>query len=223
MTMDGFTGFKTATREEIPTAVTVMDPFHVIRLAGDALDACRRRVRVDLHGFRGRKNHPPHQARRTLHTGAELLTDKQQHRLDEMFADDQHVEVETTWSVYQTMITAYRTTSRAEDKTAMVKLNDTLGKPIPTALVEVAKLGRTLTKQRDDILTFFHHTDSSNDPTEAINMRLEHLRGTTLGLRNPTHHITRSLLETSGLRPDLHPRIVKSRLRSRSCQRTSEG
>jgi hypothetical protein len=42
--MDGFTGFKTATAEELPDAVTVMDPFHVVRLAGDALDTCRRRV-----------------------------------------------------------------------------------------------------------------------------------------------------------------------------------
>ncbi len=42
--MDGFTGFKTATSEELPDAVAVMDPFHVVRLAGDALDQCRRRV-----------------------------------------------------------------------------------------------------------------------------------------------------------------------------------
>jgi transposase len=42
--MDGFTGFKTAAAEELPDAVTVMDPFHVVRLAGDALDTCRRRV-----------------------------------------------------------------------------------------------------------------------------------------------------------------------------------
>ena len=30
--MDGFTGFKTAAAEEIPDAVTVMDPFHVVRV-----------------------------------------------------------------------------------------------------------------------------------------------------------------------------------------------
>ena len=29
--MDGFTGFKTATTEELPDAVAVMDPFHVVR------------------------------------------------------------------------------------------------------------------------------------------------------------------------------------------------
>jgi len=35
--MDGFTGFKTAATEEVPHAAAVMDPFHVVRLAGDAV------------------------------------------------------------------------------------------------------------------------------------------------------------------------------------------
>ncbi len=42
--MDGFTGFKTAAAEKLPDAVEVMDPFHVVQLAGDALDRCRQRV-----------------------------------------------------------------------------------------------------------------------------------------------------------------------------------
>ncbi len=86
--MDGFTGFKTAATEELPDAVTVMDPFHVVRLAGDALDRCRRRVQQNLHGHRGRKNDPLYRARRTLHTGAALLTDKQRQRLSDLFAAD---------------------------------------------------------------------------------------------------------------------------------------
>lgn len=35
-------------------------------------------------------------------------------------------------------------------------------------------------------------------PTEAINGRLEHLRGSALGFRNLTNYIARSLLETGG-------------------------
>ena len=54
-----------------------MDPFHVVRLAGDALDRCRRRVQQATCGHRGRKSDPLYRARRTLHTGADLLTDKQ--------------------------------------------------------------------------------------------------------------------------------------------------
>ena len=80
--MDGFTGFKTAAAEEVPDAVPVMDPFHVIRLAGDALESCRRRVQHAVFGRRGMKSDPLYQARRTLLTGAGLLTEPQQTRLE---------------------------------------------------------------------------------------------------------------------------------------------
>ncbi len=108
LAMDGFTGFKTAAAEELPDAVAVMDPFHVVRLAGDALEHCRRRVQQDTHGHRGRKDDPLYRARRTLHTGTDLPTDKQCARLRDLFAAEEHVEVEATWGIYQRMITAYR-------------------------------------------------------------------------------------------------------------------
>ncbi|HIW28533.1 MAG TPA: transposase [Candidatus Luteococcus avicola] len=38
-----------------------------------------------------------------------------------------------------------------------------------TGLVEIAKLGRTVTKSRGDILASFDHHGSSNGPTGAIN------------------------------------------------------
>lgn len=108
--MDGFTGFKTAAVEELPDVVSVLDPFHVTRLAGEALDECRRRVQQAICGHRGRKSDPLYAARRTLSTGADLLNDTHKDRLDTLFADDAHVEV--TWSVYQPMIAAYRHQNR---------------------------------------------------------------------------------------------------------------
>jgi transposase len=36
-----------------PARSRVINPFHVVRLAGDALDRCRRRVQEALHGHRG--------------------------------------------------------------------------------------------------------------------------------------------------------------------------
>ena len=119
--MDGFTGFKTATTEELPDAVAVMDPFHVVRLAGDALDQCRRRIQQVIHGHRGRKDDPLYRARRTLHTGAGLLTDKQKDRLAALFEAGQgtHVEVEATWGIYQRMIAAYREPTAAVAGTLM--------------------------------------------------------------------------------------------------------
>jgi transposase len=124
--MDGFTGFKTATTEELPDAVAVMDPFHVARLAGDALDRCRRRVQQAIHGHRGHKDDPLYSARRTLHTGADLLTDKQTDRLTALLADKQHVEVEATWGIYQRMIAAYRHPDRTKGRELMSKLIDSV-------------------------------------------------------------------------------------------------
>jgi transposase len=203
--MDGFTGFKTATTEELPDAVPVMDPFHVIRLAGDALDECRRRVQQAIHGHRGRKADPLYAARRTLHTGADLLTDKQKQRLQTLFDLDEHVEVEVTWAVYQRMIAAYREPDRAKGQELMHKLIESLSHGVPAALSELITLGRTLTKRAADVLAYFDRPGTSNGPTEAINGRLEHLRGSALGFRNLTNYIARSLLETGGFRPRLHP------------------
>jgi transposase len=205
--MDGFTGFKTATTEELPDAVTVMDPFHVVRLAGDALDQCRRRIQQTLHGHPGRAGDPLYAARRTLHTGADLLTEKQTARLDALFAVDAHVQVEATWGVYQRMITAYRQTDRVTGRQLMAKLIETVSHGVLAALTEITTLGRTLKKRSADVLAYFDRPGTSNGPTEAINGWLEHLRGSALGFRNLTNYIARSLLETGGFRPDLHPRM----------------
>ncbi len=205
--MDGFTGFKTAAAEELPKAVTVMDPFHVVRLAGDALDQCRRRVQQDLHGHRGRKDDPLYKARRTLHTGNNLLTDTQRERLTALFAADEHVEVEATWGIYQRMVGAYRDPNPQHGRELMTALIDAVSSAVPAALSEVAKLGRTLASRAGDVLAYFDRPGTSNGPTEAINGRLEHLRGSALGFRNLTNYIARSLLESGGFRPHLHPRL----------------
>jgi transposase len=203
--MDGFTGFKTATVEELPDAVAVMDPFHVVQLAGTALDDCRRRVQQGTLGHRGRKGDPLYGARRTLHTGTKLLTTRQHERLDMLFAGDAHIDVEATWGVYQAMIAAYREPDRRHARQLMQAVIDSLSAGVPKALVELARLGRTLKRRATDVLAYFDRPHTSNGPTEAINGRLEHLRGPALGFRNLTNYIARSLLETGGFRPRLHP------------------
>ncbi len=182
-----------------------MDPFHVVRLAGDALDRCPRRVQLAIHGHRGRKDDPLYNARRTLHTGRDLLTDKQIARLEDPFAEDEHVEVEVTWWIYQRMITACRHPDRAHGRELMLQLIDSLSRGVPASLSETVTLGRTLKRRATDELAYFERPGTSNGPTEAINGRLEHLRGSALGFRNLTNYIARSLLESGGFRPRLHP------------------
>ena len=58
------------------------------------------------------------------------------------------------------------------------------------------RLARTdPTKRAVDVLAYFDRPGTSNGPTEAINGRLEHLRGSALGFRNLTSYIARSLLD----------------------------
>lgn len=72
---------------------------------------------------------------------------------------------------------------------------------------ELRTLARTLKRRRDDILAYFDHPGSSNGPTEAINGRLEHLRGIALGFRNINNYITRSLLHAGGFRTYIHAKL----------------
>jgi transposase len=132
-----------------------MDPFHVVRLAGDALDRCRRRVQQDLHGHRGRTGDPLYTARRTLHTGAGLLTDKQTQRLQALFRLDEHVEVEAIWGIYQRIIAAYREPDRARGRELMHPVIESVSTGVPKLLTELITLGRTLKKRAADVLAYF--------------------------------------------------------------------
>jgi transposase len=134
-----------------------------------------------------------------------LLTDKQKDRLTALFAAEEQVEVEATWGMYQRMIAAYRHPDRTKGRELMQNLIGSVGAGVPAALSEVITLGRTLKKRAVDVLAYFDRPGTSNGPTEAINGRLEHLRGSALGFRNLTNYIARSLLETGGFRPLLHP------------------
>ena len=185
-----------------------MDPFHVVHLAGDALDECRRRIQQELHHRRGRATDPLYNARRILHTRSCLLTPRQQQRILDLFTSDCRVALEVTWSVYQNITWRLRDPNKIRGKALMQADIDRLSDAgVPCSLTELTTLGRTLKHRSGDILAYFDHPHTSNGPTEAINGRLEHLRGSALGFRNLTNYITRCLLETGGFRPQLHPQL----------------
>jgi len=102
-----------------------------------------------------------------------------------------------------------RSTPHGPDRTngrrLMTKLIESIGHGVPAGLTEIRRLGRTLNHRAGDVLAYFDRPGTSNGPTEAINGRLEHLRGSALGFRNLTNYIARSLLESGGFRPQLHP------------------
>ena len=91
------------------------------------------------------------------------------------------------------MIAAYRNPDRIRGRELMGQLIDSVSHGVPAVLTELTRLGRTLKRREADVLAYFDRPGTSNGPTEAINGRLEHLRGSALGFRNLTNYIARSL------------------------------
>src|ERR1700741_1841006 len=196
--MDGFAGYKTAATEVLPDAVTVMDPFHVVALAGTKLDLIRKRIQQQPRGRRGHPGAPLYGIRRIARTRLQLLSTRQYTRLTGVFDTDEHLAVKVAWLIYQKIIAAYADTNRHRGKKAMTRLIASIRRGVPAGLEEIAQLGRTLWRRRDDILAFFEH-HASNASTEAINGALEELRRNALGFRNLTHYRLRSLLHSGAL------------------------
>ncbi len=197
--MDGFAGYATAVDHALPAARKVMDPFRIVHLAADKLTGCRQRLQRETTGRRGRKDDPLYKHRRSLLTRTNYLTDRQKQHLELLWdTDDDYVALQVTWDFYQDVIAAYSHPRRTEGKKLMKRLINTLRKGLPSGLEELAQFGRTLWSRRDDILAYFD-IGASNGPVEAINGRLEHLRGIALGFRNLDHYILRSLIHSGQL------------------------
>lgn len=204
-TLDPFRGYANALRDELAEATPVLDAFHVVKLAGQAMDEVRRRVQQDTLGHRGHAGDPLYRIRNILRAGAHHLTDKQWDRLtDCLQRGDPDGEVLIAWQCYQQVRTAYATTDLAAGKKTAEKIVATLPScPIP----EVARLGRTLRQWKTTYLSYFTTDRSSNGGTEAINGIIELHRRIARGYRNRDNYRLRMLLVAGGLDPTPPPEV----------------
>ena len=199
--MDGFTGYKTAALEALGPVTTVMDPFHVVQLAGEKLTQCRQRTQQETLGRRGRSGDPLFAARKALLTSEKYLSPRGWDKVQQVIT--KHTGLFRIWAVYQSIIAAYRNPDKQEGRQHLTAVIDALDTVNTKGIPELATLRRTLKRRRKDILAYFTNPFSSNGPSEAINGRLEHLRGIALGFRNIQNYITRSLLHTGGFKHHL--------------------
>ena len=205
--MDAFAGYKEAVRRVVPHAREVLDPFHVVRLAGDRLTRCRQRLQQEATGRRGTKHDPLYKARRILLKTRATLTDRQRSTLGRLFGDERNKPLEVMWGAYQKIIACYAEPDRRKARGMMHELVDSINARPANAPGELMTLARTLKRRLPDVLAYFDHEFSSNGPTEAVNGRLEHLRGIALGFTNLNNYITRSLLHAGGFRQTIQEQI----------------
>ena len=198
-TLDPFRGYKNAIDDKLADATAVLDAFHVVALAGKAVDEVRRRVQQDTLGHRGRTGDPLYGIQTILRAGAENLTEKQRTRLAAAIeADPAHDEVFVAWQCAQQLRSAYHQKDLAEGRRIAEKVVDTFHTcPIP----EIARLGRTLRRWRAAFLAYFTTGRSSNGGTEAVNGIIELHRRLARGFRNRDNYRLRMLLTAGGLTP----------------------
>jgi transposase len=182
----------------VPEATQVADPFHVIKLANNKLDECRRRVQNETLGHRGRKHDPLYRCRRLLIRAAERLGESGKEKLSGLLrAGDPHGDVAIMWEAKEAVRELY---SHADPALALEwvtqlghDLHDTDYPP------EARSLGRTLLRWRHQIAAW-HEAQVTNGPSEGANNLLKRVKRGAFGFRSFRHYRVRTLLYAG--RPD---------------------
>ncbi|TCF80416.1 transposase, IS204/IS1001/IS1096/IS1165 family protein [Bifidobacterium longum subsp. longum] len=90
-----------------PHAVEVLDPFRIVKLAGDKLTAVRCRLQRERAGRRGTKNGPLRQGRRVLLKTEALRADKQKERAARLLDDPANPALRLTHGAYRKIVRCY--------------------------------------------------------------------------------------------------------------------
>jgi transposase len=207
--LDPFRGYATALTAQLPDAVRVLDPFHIVRLGLACVDDVRRRVQQDTTGHRGRSRDPLYGIRRVLRRRRDRLSTRARARLEAgLIAGDPDGEVTLAWTVAQDLMNLYQQgdpdQARAQAEQLISDLRDC---PIP----ELARLGRTLHAWRVELCAHFEHPAVSNGPTENLNLKIKNTKRIARGYRNFTHYRLRLLLNHGRIHEAHSPTRIRTR------------
>jgi transposase len=183
--------------ERCPQAVRCVDPFHVIQLATDALDQVRREVwnearrQGNMELARDLKG-----ARFAVWKNPENLTDRQQAKLAEI--------QKTNGPLYRAYLLKeqLRQIYRVPAKQAEKLLEQWLAWARRSRLPSFVKLARTITAQRDGILSAVKN-GLSNARIEQMNTQIRLLARQAFGFHSPRPLIALAMLKLAGLCPPL--------------------
>ena len=176
----------------LPDATQVADPFHVVKLANQKLDECRRRVQNETLGHRGRKTDPLYRCRRLLTKADERLDENGRSKLLGLLAaGDPRGEVRMAWHAKEVVRSIYD----HRDPGLAVEFVDRLGHDLQdeTCPIEVRSLGRTLLRWKNQIAAW-HHAHVSNGPTEAANNLIKRVKRVAFGFTRFRNYRIRVLL-----------------------------
>jgi transposase len=177
-------------------SVHVADPFHVTRVGNRTVDLVRRRVQNEQLGHRGRKVDPLFKIRKLLLKGAERLDEQGRERmLLGLRAGDPEDELLAAWLAKESVRDVYLT---GDVDQATVLLDKAIIACRADDVPEIASLGRTLARWREEILNH-HRTGASNGPTEGMNFCAKQVKRAGRGFSTFKNYRLRVLLYAGGV------------------------
>ncbi len=176
------------TPELLPNAAVVVDHFHLVKLANDALTDVRRRVTWALRGRRGRKIDPEWANRRRLLTGRGRLSDRSFTRMwNELIDGDPSGQILTAWIAKEELRALLALARTGPPRHVSPALGDFYSWCANTDVPELHRLATTVETWWPEIERFLH-TGLTNARTEGINRVIKDVGRRACGFRNPTNH-----------------------------------
>lgn len=189
-------------RERCPNAVLCVDPFHVVQLAGDALDEIRREVWNQARRA-GQAEHARELkgARFALWKNPENLTRRQRAKLSSV--------QQTNKPLYRAYLLKQqlREIYRVPAEHAIALLDAWLAWARRCRLEPFVKLAKTITEQRTGIVAAIEH-GLSNARIEQANTRIRLITRRAFGFHSPDALIALAMLTLGGLCPPLPGRVT---------------
>lgn len=180
------------TADLLPNAVVVVDHFHLVKLANDAVTKVRRRVTWEDHGRRGRKLDPPWANRRRLLTARERLSPKQFTTMWNGVTDadpsNQVLGAYIGKELLRDLLRLARTdASRHEISEALHRFNLWCA---DSNIAELVTLATTIETWWPATLAFLT-TGITNARTEGLNRLVKQVKRSACGFRNPDNQRAR--------------------------------
>jgi transposase len=189
--IDPYSGYARGLAEGLPHARLVVDHFHAVRLANQALDEVRRRTQQSTLGHRGRRGDPLYRIRRRLLAAHDRLSAEAYRRMTVLLdAGDPAGEVAAAYLAKELLREVYDTTDIFE---AQGRLGRFYQHCRAAEVAELARLARTVRRWEAEILAW-HTTGLTNGPTEAVNLLIKKIKRVGHGFRNFDNYRLRLLL-----------------------------
>ena len=169
----------------LPNATVVVDHFHLVKLANDALTKVRRRVTWDLRDRRGRALDPEWANRRRLLRARERLSDKSFAKMwDQITTEDPSAQILSAWIAKEELRTLLSTVRCGGDThLTRHRLHRFLAWCIDSQIPELLTLAATVDTWWPEINAFVA-TGITNARTEGYNRLVKQVKRVGCGFRN---------------------------------------